>query len=104
MFFMQQILLNSEVGWRIDEDYMVMRINKCIELVKVKKTDKMANGKNLLKLEENRIVLPWHSDDDIIDSHLSRVLDSIMRVKNGMEPLAEQDVMFLMIKKCWMEE
>ena len=58
VFFMQQILLNSGVGWRIDEDYMVMRINKCMELVKVKKTGKMVNGKNLLKLEENRIVLP----------------------------------------------
>ena len=44
-FFMQHILWNKGGGWRIDKDYIVMRIEESIQMVKIKKSKEESEWK-----------------------------------------------------------
>ena len=102
-FFKQRILWNKGGGWRIDKDYIVMRIEESMEMVKTKKSRRRVNGKNLYDMDKDKIILPMYNVHDVVKPYLARVLDSLLRVKRGVT--TDRDIMFLTIKKKdWREK
>ena len=96
-FFMQRILWNKGGGSRIDKDYVVMRTEEIMEMVKIKKSRRKVNGKNLYEMDKEKIILPMYNIHDVVEPYLAKVLDGLLRVKRGVT--TDRDIMFLTLKE-----